>query len=155
MIAGGVATRPLVAQAQQTEPIRRIGLLVPADDARFQTFIGAFLQELQSLGWSIGRNVRIEMRTSAGNTGVARKYAAELVAFTPDVILAAGGSTVAPLLEVTHTVPIVFTITADPLGNGFVDSLARPGGNAAGFAQFEYASTGWATRRPTPLLARM
>jgi putative ABC transport system substrate-binding protein len=90
VIAGGVATRPLVAQAQQTEPIRRIGLLVPADDARFQTFIGAFLQELQSLGWSIGRNVRIEMRTSAGNTGVARKYAAELVAFTPDVILAAG-----------------------------------------------------------------
>jgi putative ABC transport system substrate-binding protein len=139
VIAGGVATRPLVAQAQQTEPIRRIGVLVPADDARFQTFIGAFLQELQSLGWSIGRNVRIEMRTSAGNTGVARKYAAELVAFTPDVILAAGGSTVAPLLEVTHTVPIVFTITADPLGNGFVDSLARPGGNATGFMSFEYS----------------
>jgi putative ABC transport system substrate-binding protein len=130
---------PLVARGQQTERIRRIGVLIPADDARFQTFVGAFLQELQSLGWSIGRNVRIEMRASAGNTGAARKYAAELVAFAPDVILAAGGSTVAPLLEVTHTVPIVFTITADPVGNGFVDSLARPGGNATGFMSFEYS----------------
>ena len=86
---GGAAAWPMLARAQ-SERVRRIGVLVPADDARFQTFIGAFLQELQSLGWSIGRNVRIEMRTSAGNTGVARKYAAELVAFTPDVILAAG-----------------------------------------------------------------
>jgi len=139
VIASGLATRPLVAQAQQVERIRRIGVLVPADDARFQTFVGAFLQELQSLGWSIGRNVRIEMRASAGNTGAARKNAAELIAFAPDVILAAGGSTVAPLLEVTHTVPIVFTITADPVGNGFVDSLERPGATATGFMSFEYS----------------
>ena len=138
-LLGGAAAWPLVAQAQQTERIRRIGVLVPADDARFQTFVGAFLQELQTLGWNIGRNVRVEMRTSAGNTGAARKNAAELVAFAPDVILAAGGSTVAPLLEVTHTVPIVFTITADPVGNGFVDSLGRPGGNATGFMSFEYS----------------
>ena len=138
-LLGAAAAWPLVAQAQQTERIRRIGVLVPADDARFQTFVGAFLQELQTLGWNIGRNVRIEMRASAGNTGAARKNAAELVAVAPDVILAAGGSTVAPLLEVTHTVPIVFTITADPVGNGFVDSLGRPGGNATGFMSFEYS----------------
>jgi putative ABC transport system substrate-binding protein len=136
---GGAAAWPLAVRAQQPERIRRIGVLIPADDARFQTFVGAFLQELQSLGWSIGRNVRIEMRASAGNTGAARKHAEELVAVAPDVILAAGGSTVAPLLEVTHTVPIVFTITADPVGNGFVDSLARPGGNATGFMSFEYS----------------
>ena len=92
-LLGGTAVGwPLAVRAQQGERMRRIGVLLPAtaDDARFQTFVGAFLQELQSLGWSIGRNIRIEMRTSAGNTGVARKYAAELVAFTPDVILAAG-----------------------------------------------------------------
>jgi putative ABC transport system substrate-binding protein len=139
VIAGGVATRPLVAQAQQTERMRRIGVLVPADDTRFRTFIGAFQQELQSLGWSIGRNVRIEMRASASSASAARKYAAELVGFAPDVILAAGGSTVAPLLEATHAIPIVFTITADPVGNGFVDSLGRPGGNATGFMSFEYS----------------
>jgi putative ABC transport system substrate-binding protein len=82
---GGAATWPLVAQAQQTERIRRIGVLVPADDARFQTFVGAFLQELQTLEWNIGRNVRIEMRASAGNTSAARKNAAELVAFAPEL----------------------------------------------------------------------
>ena len=139
LLCGAATAWPLAARAQQTERIRRIGVLVPADDARFQTFVGAFLQELQTLGWNIGRNVRVEMRTSAGNTGAARKNAAELVAVAPDVILAAGGSTVAPLLEVTHTVPIVFTITADPVGNGFVDSLGRPGGNATGFMSFEYS----------------
>jgi len=139
VVVSGVATRPVVARAQQTERIRRIGVLVPADDARFQAFVGAFLQELQSLGWSIGRNVRIEMRAGAGNTSAARKNATELVAFAPDVILATGGSSVAPLLDVTHTVPIVFTITADPVGNGFVNSLGRPGGNATGFMSFEYS----------------
>jgi putative ABC transport system substrate-binding protein len=94
------------------------------------------------LGWAEGRNVLIEIRASAGNISAARKYAAELVAFAPDVILAVGGSTIAPLLEATHTVPIVFTITADPVGNGMVDSLARPGGNVTGFMSFEYSLTG-------------
>jgi putative ABC transport system substrate-binding protein len=97
------------------------------------------------LGWVEGRNVQIEMRAGAGagaGNAAARKYAAELVAFAPDVILAVGGSTVPPLLEATHTVPIVFTITSDPVGNGFVDSLARPGGNVTGFMSFEYGLSG-------------
>src|SRR5262245_33141713 len=107
-----------------------------------QVRVTAFLQELKHLGWDEGRNVRIEMRASAGNISAARKYAAELDAFAPDVILAVGGSQVAPLLEATHTVPIVFTITADPVGNGLVDSLARPGGNVTGFMSFDYSLTG-------------
>jgi len=100
------------------------------------------LQELKHLGWDEGRNVQIERRESAGNAAAARKYAAELVAFAPDVILAVGGSTVPPLLEATHTVPIVFTIASDPVGNGLVDSLAEPGGNATGFMSFEYSLSG-------------
>jgi putative tryptophan/tyrosine transport system substrate-binding protein len=125
-------------RAQQGERMRRIGVLLPAtaDDARFQTFVGAFLQELQSLGWSIGRNVRIDTRWAAAN---AATHAAELVALSPDVILAHGASTVGPLLQVTHTVPIVFPVVGDPVAGGFVDSLRRPGGNATGFMAFEYS----------------
>ena len=93
------------------------------------------------MGWAEGRNIQIEMRAGAGNAA-ARKYAAELVALAPDVILAVGGSTMPPLLEATHTVPIVFTITADPVGNGFVNSLARPGGNVTGFMSFDYSLSG-------------
>src|SRR5262249_54277505 len=104
--------------------------------------ITAFLQKLKHLGWDEGRNLQIEMRESAGNAAAARKYAAELVAFAPDVILAVGGSTVPPLLEATHTAPIVFTIASDPVGNGLVDSLAEPGGNATGFMSFEYSLCG-------------
>jgi putative ABC transport system substrate-binding protein len=124
--------------------MRRIGVLLPAsaDDARFQTFVGAFLQELQSLGWSIGRNVRIDTRWATTNAAAIRRQAAELVALTPDVILAHGASTVGPLLQATRTVPVVFPITADPVGSGFVDSLGRPGGNATGFMVFEYSMGG-------------
>jgi putative ABC transport system substrate-binding protein len=124
--------------------MRRIGVLLPAsaDDARFQTFVGAFLQELQSLGWSIGRNVRIDTRWATANAAAIRRQAAELVALTPDVILAHGASTLGPLLEATRTVPIVFPVTADPVGAGFVDSLARPGGNATGFMAIEYSMGG-------------
>ena len=99
------------------------------------------MQELKHLGWAEGRNIQIEMRAGAGNAA-ARKYAAELVALAPDVILAVGGFTMPPLLEATHTVPIVFTITADPVGNGFVNSLARPGGNVTGFMSFDYSLSG-------------
>ena len=144
LLGGAVAASPLAARAQQGERMRRIGIILPAtaDDARFQTFVGAFLQELQSSGWSIGRNVRIDTRWATANAATIRRHATELVALTPDVILAFGGSTVAPLLQATRTVPIVFAVASDPIGNGFVDSLARPGGNATGFMSFEYAMSG-------------
>ena len=131
---------PLVARARQAERVRRIGLLLAttADDADFQAWVGAFLQALALLGWTIGRNVRIETRWSGGKVDDARKYAAELIALTPDVILASGGTIVGPLLQLTRTVPIVFTQTPDPVAAGFVASLARPGGNATGFTQVEY-----------------
>ncbi|MFZ3249307.1 MAG: ABC transporter substrate-binding protein, partial [Pseudolabrys sp.] len=138
------AAWPLAARAQQGERMRRIGILLPAtaEDARFQTYVGAFLQELQSSGWSIGRNVRIDTRWATPNAAAIRRHAAELVALTPDIILAFGASTVAPLLQATRTVPIVFAVASDPVGNGFVDSLGRPGGNATGFMSFEYTMAG-------------
>src|SRR5262245_34229822 len=144
ILAGSVAAWPLVARAQQGERARRVGVLVAAtaDDARFQTFVGAFLQELQSLGWSIGRNVRIDTRWATTDAAAIRRHTAELVALAPDVILAHGFSTVGQLLQVTRTVPIVFPVVADPVGGGFVDSLRRPGGNATGFMSFEYSMGG-------------
>src|SRR5262249_37699882 len=118
-----------------------IGVLLPgaADDAEFQTRVGAFLQTLALLGWSIGRNVRIETRWATTNAADLRRHAAELAALAPDVILANGGATVGPLLQVTRTVPIVFAAVGDPVGAGFVDSLARPGGNATGFMSSEFS----------------
>ena len=143
-IAGSAAVWPLTVRAQQSERVRRLGIIMGTvrEESETKARITAFLQELKHLGWDEGRNVRIEMRATAGNASAARKYAAELVEFAPDAILAMGGSTVAPLLEATHTVPIVFTITSDPVGNGLVDSLARPGGNVTGFMSFEYSLTG-------------
>jgi ABC-type uncharacterized transport system substrate-binding protein len=145
-LGSGAATVawPPPLRAQQSERMRRIGVIVPAtaDDARFQTFVGAFLQELQSLGWSIGRNVRIDTHWATGNAAAIRKHAGELVALTPDVILSHGASTVGLLLQATRTVPIVFPVVSDPVANGFVDSLARPGGNATGFMSFEYTMAG-------------
>jgi putative ABC transport system substrate-binding protein len=143
-LGGAMATWPFAARAQQRERLRRIGVLLPAtpDDAQYQTWVGAFLQELAKSGWSIGRNVRIDTRWATANADAVRKQAAELVAVTPDVILAPGASTVGPLLQATRTVPIVFSIVADPVGAGFVDSLARPGGNATGFMSFEYGFGG-------------
>src|SRR5262249_23427533 len=143
-IAGSAVAWPLMVRAQQGEPMRRLGIIMGSvrEESETKARVTAFLQELKHLGWDEGRNVRIEMRATAGNTGAARKYAAELVEFAPDAILAMGGSTVAPLLEATHTLPIVFTITSDPIGNGLVDSLARPGGNATGFMTFDYSVTG-------------
>jgi ABC-type uncharacterized transport system substrate-binding protein len=138
-LLGGAAAWPVAARAQQGERVRRIGVLVAvADDPEGQTRIAAFLQGLQQLGWVDGRNVQIDMRWAAGDPDRFRKYAAELVALAPDVILAAGGAVVPLLLQATRTVPIVFTQTSDPVGGGFVDSLARPGGNATGFLAFEY-----------------
>ena len=135
-LLGGLAMRlPLAARAQQRERMRRIGVLLPAaaDDAEFQARVGAFLQALALLGWTIGRNVRIDTRWATANAADIRRHAAELAALAPDVILAHGASTVGPLLQATRTVPIVFPVVGDPVGAGFVDSLARPGGNATGF----------------------
>jgi putative ABC transport system substrate-binding protein len=144
LLAGAAAAWPLAARAQQTERTRRIGVLLPAaaDDAGFQAPFGAFLQALALLGWSIGRNVRIDTRWARANAAEIRRHAAELVALAPDVILASGTSTVGPLLQATRTVPIVFPVIGDPVGAGFVDSLARPGGNATGFMSREYSLSG-------------
>ena len=124
--------------------MRRIGVLMSlaADDREGQARLAAFLQGLQELGWIDGRNVRVDTRWGAGDGERVRKYTAELVALTPDVILASGGSVVEPLLQATRTVPIVFTQTPDPVGAGFVESLARPGGNATGFSIWDYSMAG-------------
>jgi ABC-type uncharacterized transport system substrate-binding protein len=137
---GGAAAWPLAARAQQPERMRRIGVLmsVAADDAEGQARIAAFLNGLEQFGWIDGRNVRIEARWGAGDADRVRRYAAELVAIAPDVILASGNATTGPMSQATRAVPIVFTLVPDPVGAGFVDSLARPGGNVTGFASFEY-----------------
>ena len=139
-LIGGAAAWPPSARAQP-ERMRRIGVLMPtvADGAEQQARVTAFRQGLQQLGWTDGRNVRIDTRWTSGNPDDARKYAAELLALAPDVVLASGSTTVTPLLQATRTVPIVFVIVPDPVGAGFVDSLAQPGGNATGFLQFEYS----------------
>jgi putative ABC transport system substrate-binding protein len=144
LLGGAAATWPLAARAQQGERMRRIGVLLPAaaDDAEFQARVGAFLQALALLGWTIGRNVRIDTRWAGADAASIRRHAVELAALAPDVILAFGGSTVGPLLQATRTVPIVFPAAVDPVGSGFVDSLARPGGNATGFMGFEYSLGG-------------
>jgi putative ABC transport system substrate-binding protein len=144
LIGAAAAAWPLAARAQQAERVRRIGVLLPAaaDDRNYQAWVGAFSQGLQQSGWTIGRNVRIDTRWATTNAADIRRHAAELVALAPDVILAHGASTVGPLLQATRTVPIVFPIVVDPVAAGFVDSLARPGGNATGFLLFEYSLAG-------------
>jgi putative ABC transport system substrate-binding protein len=144
LFGGAAATWPFAVCAQQPERMRRIGVLLPAaaDDTEFQAWVGAFLQALALLGWTIGRNVRIDTRWATANVAEIRRHAAELVALAPDVILAHGASTVGPLLQATRTVPIVFPVVGDPVGAGFVDSLARPGDNATGFMSTEYSMGG-------------
>jgi putative ABC transport system substrate-binding protein len=145
LLGGAAATSwPLLARAQQADRVRRIGILLPAaaDDVQFQTRIGAFQQGLALLGWTIGRNVRIDTRWAGTDAAEIRRHVAELVALAPDVILANGASTLAPLLQATRTVPTVFPVVVDPVGAGLVDSLARPGGNVTGFMGFEYSLAG-------------
>jgi putative tryptophan/tyrosine transport system substrate-binding protein len=139
---GGAAAWPLVASAQQTERMRRIGVLQTTDDAETRAGTAAFLDGLQQLGWSEGRNVRIDTRRPQGDVDRIRRYAAELIALAPDVILVGGTSNVGQLLQATRTVPIVFVNVVDPVGTGFIDSLARPGGNVTGFLMFEYSISG-------------
>jgi len=144
LIGGAAAGWPRAAHTQQTEPMRRIGVLMnaTAGDPEGQAGVAAFQQALQQLGWSDGRNVRIDIRWGANDVELDHKYAAELVALTPDVVLAAGTLSVAAVQRLSRTLPIVFVRVADPVGAGFVDSLARPGGNVTGFMLFEYSLGG-------------
>jgi putative ABC transport system substrate-binding protein len=144
LLGGTAAAWPLAARAQQPERMRRIGVLhaQSAGDLGRQASVAAFRQALQQLGWTDGRNVRIDERWSAGNAADTRKYAAELVALQPDVILTSGVAPLAPLVQATRSVPIVFVLVADPVGAGFVDSLAHPGGNVTGFTSLEYGFGG-------------
>ena len=146
LLGGTVAAWPLAARAQQLERVRGIGSLaqLPENDPELRKRLAAFVQALQNLnlGWRDGQNVRIDYRHALGKADNARRYAAELVKLAPDVILAEGSSSTGPLLEATRAVPIVFVLAPDPVGAGFVESLARPGGNATGFSQAEYATSG-------------
>src|SRR5262245_22840838 len=143
-LVGGGAVWPLAARAQQGERVRRIGVFMntAADDPAGQARLLAFAQTLAQSDWTDGRNVRIDIRWGAGDPERIRKYAAELVALAPDVILASGGTTLGPLRQVSRTVPTVFTGVGDAVGAGFVDSLARPGGNVTGFIAFEFSISG-------------
>jgi putative ABC transport system substrate-binding protein len=144
LLGSTAAAWPLAAGAQQGERMRRIGMLLAAaaDDPEFQARVGAFHQALALLGWTIGRNVRIDTRWTGANAADIRRHAVELAALAPDVILAHNASTVGALLQATRTVPIVFPVAGDPVGGGLVDSLARPGGNATGFMSFEFSLSG-------------
>jgi putative tryptophan/tyrosine transport system substrate-binding protein len=144
LLGGTAAAWPLAARAQPSDRMRRIGVLMAtaADEPESQARLSAFLQALQQLGWTDGRNLRIEYRWSAGDAARLRRDAAELVALAPDVVLAGVGATATALLEASRTVPIVFAQGIDPVGSGLVESLARPGGNGTGFIQFEYSLSG-------------
>jgi len=143
-LVGGAAAWPLAAGSQQPDQMRRIGVLmnVAAADPEGQAQVAAFLQALQQLGWTEGRNVRIDTRWGENDVELDRRYATELLAFAPDVILASSTLSVAALRRVTRTSPIVFAGVSDPVGAGFVDTLARPGGNVTGFMIFEYSLSG-------------
>jgi putative ABC transport system substrate-binding protein len=143
-VGGAAAAWPIAARAQQSEQMRRIGVLMnfAADDSESSRRVAAFVQGLQALGWEPGRNVNVDYRWAAGEAERYRKYAAELIALSPDVILASGASSLGSLLQATRAIPIVFVNANDPVGAGFVQSLARPGGNATGFMNIEYGQGG-------------
>jgi putative ABC transport system substrate-binding protein len=143
-VLGAAATLPVVARAQQNERVRRIALLTgtTADDPENKARLTAFEQALGQLGWTQGRNVRIDYRFAGGDAATSRKQAEELVALAPDVIVSTGSFSTGSILQATHSVPVVFAIVPDPVGSGFVDSLSQPGGNATGFMQFEYGLSG-------------
>src|ERR1700694_3592659 len=159
-LLGGMAVAwPHAAHAQQSDQMRRIGVLqiLADDDPETAARRAAFEHAMQSLGWTVGRNVRIDYRSAKGDAS-QRKYAAELVALGPDVILAGGSITVAPVLRATRTIPIVFVQVVDPVGGGLVESLAHPGGNATGFTSYEYSlSAKWLERlkRISPNVTRV
>jgi putative tryptophan/tyrosine transport system substrate-binding protein len=142
-LGGAAAAWPLAARAQQGDQMRRVGVLMnTVENPDQQASLAAFQQGLQQRGWTDGRNIRVDTRWAGGQAPELRRHAAELVALAPDVILATGAAGMAPLLEATRTIPIVFVSVVDPVGAGFIDSLARPGGNATGFLQLEYTLSG-------------
>jgi putative ABC transport system substrate-binding protein len=158
-LLGGAVAWPAKAQSQRGERVRRIGLLLPAsaDDPEYQAWVGAFLQGLAIAGWTIGSNVRIDTRWATANADDIRRHAIDLAALAPDVILAHGNGPVVAMRQATRTVPIVFPVAGDPVAAGIVDNLARPGGNATGFAQFEFSLSGkWLEllKELTPTLTR-
>jgi putative tryptophan/tyrosine transport system substrate-binding protein len=160
LLGGAAAAWPLGATAQRPAKMRRVGVLVTLtdDDSEGKARVAAFRQALQELGWVDGRNLQVEVRWSAGDVARIRKNAADLAALAPDVIVATGNSTIAPLLQATRTVPVVFVTAADPVGAGYVDSLARPSGNATGFLAFDYSiSAKWLEllKEITPGLTRV
>ncbi len=140
LLGGAAAAWPLSAHAQQAQRMRHLGVLtpLPADHPDAKARHLAFLQAFEQLGWTDGKNVQIEARWSAGEAAITRKQAAELVALKPDVVLATGNAGTEAILQATRSIPVVFVIAADPVGSGYVYSLAEPGGNATGFTQFEY-----------------
>ena len=138
---GGVAAWPMVVRAQ-SERVRRIGVLMAVDDGDLRASYAAFVEALQQLGWTDGRNVQIETRWASGHASDLRRHATDLVALAPEVILANSIGALAPLLQETHTVPIVFASVTDPVGGGLIESMAHPGGNATGFVQFDYTLSG-------------
>ena len=144
LLGGAAVAWPVAARAQQPERMRLIGVLMnrAADNPEGQTRFAAFLQGLQEAGWAVGRNVRIDIRWGASDVDRERKYAAELVALVPDIILAGGTLSVVAVQQASRSVPIVFAAVSDPVGAGFVDNLARPGGNVTGFMAFEYSLSG-------------
>src|SRR5215467_1050769 len=143
-LLGGAVAWPVAARAQQPERMRRIGVLMnrAADNPEGQTRFAAFLQGLQESGWAVGRNARIDIRWGTDDVDRQRTYAAELVALMPDIILASGTLSLAAMQQASRSVPIVFAAVADPVAGGFVDSLARPGGNVTGFMPSEYSLSG-------------
>jgi putative ABC transport system substrate-binding protein len=144
LLGGAVAAWPLTAGAQSADRLRRVGVQLNLEkgDPEGLPYVAAFEQTLAQLGWVVGRTVQLDYRWTAGNAARIRQTAAEMLALNPDVIMTVGGSQVGPLQELTSTVPIVFVQVADPVGGGFVDSLARPGRNATGFTVFEYGIGG-------------
>jgi putative tryptophan/tyrosine transport system substrate-binding protein len=160
VLSGAAMLMPRAAGAQQTDQIRRVAMLLPAKpgDSEYPTLVDAFVQGLQQAGWVDGRNLRLDVRWGGGDVDGIAKGAAELVTLAPDVIMAAGSAAAGPMLQATRTIPVVFAIVPDPVGAGFVDSLARPGGNATGFASFEYSIGGkWVDllRKVSPQLKRV
>jgi ABC-type uncharacterized transport system substrate-binding protein len=144
LVGGAAVAWPIAVRAQQDDRMRRIGVLfgLAANDPEAQAYVASLQQGLQEAGWTVGRNVRIDYRWSGGNAEDARKYAMELVALGPDVLVATGGASIGPLFQATRSIPIVFANVPDPVGSGFVESLSHPGGNTTGFLQFEYSLSG-------------
>src|SRR5262249_46481969 len=143
-LLGGAAAWPLAARAQETGRVRLVGVLssLPEDDPETVARRAVFEQALQGSGWTVGRNLRIDYRWTRGERGVLQKFAAELAALAPDVILVSGNVAIAPMLQAARTTPIIFVQVIDPVGSGFVESMSRPGGNVTGFTQFEYSLAG-------------